>query len=172
MFDKVIIVKMGEMAVIKDKFDSNIILKTTLGSCVGIVCMDRMNKVSGLSHIMLPKMIREDTAIGKYADTAIPAMLNKMKNMGAKIVNIKAYIVGGASMFGNGNELLNVGEKNIEAVREILKKYNIPIIYEDVGGKYGRTVVYYHGTGEIEVKTLNSLLKSKPKTKVKVEVNA
>lgn len=161
MIDNMIIVKMGEMAVIKDRLDSDIVLKTTLGSCVGIVCMDRINGISGLSHIMLPKMIKKDSAVGKYANTAIPAMLKKMESMGAKINNINAYIVGGASMFGNGNSILNVGEKNYTEVRSILNKYNIPIIYEDVGGNFGRTLIYYHSKGEIEVKTLKSFSKQK-----------
>ena len=161
MSDNIVIVKMGEMAVIKDRLDSDIVLKTTLGSCIGVVCMDRTSGVSGLSHIMLPKMIKRDPAVGKYADTAIPSMIKKMESMGAKIGRVKAYVVGGASMFGNGNPLLNVGEKNYLAVREMLRKYNIPIIYEDVGGNFGRTIIYYHSTGEIEIKTLNALSKSK-----------
>ena len=158
--DNMIIVKMGEMVVVNGIKESDVILKTTLGSCIGIVLTDKIKNISGLAHIMLPKMVRNDPKIGKYADTAIPAMIAEMKSKGSKIKNIKAHIVGGASMFGKSNSLLNVGEKNYIAAREILERHRIPIIYEDVGGTYGRTLIYYHPSGKIEVKTLDALSRS------------
>jgi len=160
MPDNMIIVKMGEMVVVNGIKESDVILKTTLGSCIGIVLTDKIKNISGLAHIMLPKMLRNDPKIGKYADTAIPAMLTEMKSKGSRITNIKAYIVGGASMFGKTNSLLNIGEKNYIIVREILEKHRIPIIYEDTGGTYGRTLIYYHPSGNIEVKTLDALSRS------------
>ena len=156
-----IIVKMGEMAIVKDpEFKKNLILKTTLGSCVGIILEDRKNGISGLSHIMLPRRFRDDPAIGKYADTAIPALIRHMERKGADVKNMKAYVIGGAAMFGSSSSISNIGEKNYRAVKEILKKYNIPIVLEDVGGNNGRTVIYNHNTGEVNIRVLSGLQKA------------
>ncbi len=169
-----IIVKMGEMAIVKDPgLKKNLVLKTTLGSCVGILLVDRKNGISGLSHIMLPKRYRNDPAIGKYADTAIPALIRHMEKKGADIKNMKAYVIGGAAMFGSSSAISNIGEKNYKAVKEILKNFNIPIVFEDVGGNNGRTVIYDHNTGKVDVKVLSGLKtsvnKSEEKKKKKLE---
>ena len=77
------VVKMAEISVIKNNggsVPSN--LKTTLGSCVGVILTDRKSGVHGLAHIMLPEMLKRDPAVGKYADTAIPALLGEMKKKG------------------------------------------------------------------------------------------
>ena len=54
------------------------LLKTTLGSCVGVILHDAKKNISGLAHIVLPQMIRQDAVLGKYADTAIPTLVSRL----------------------------------------------------------------------------------------------
>lgn len=166
MAERIIIVKMGEMAVVWDGIKEVTMLKTTLGSCIGIVLTDRERNVSGLSHIMLPSRSKDDPVLGKYADTAIPLLIEKIEKRGGKINNLKAYVVGGATMFGNGDLMLNIGMRNYEVVKAILEKYDIPIVYEDVGGNSGRTVTYNHNYDEINVKTLSKGFKNRKEVEV------
>ena len=49
-----------------------------LGSCIGTVLYDKNNEVSGMSHIMLPNMGNKEDRLGKYADAAIPALIDDM----------------------------------------------------------------------------------------------
>ena len=80
-------VKIAEMVTT----DRPVILKTTLGSCVGIILHDRANHIAGIVHIMLPKMPGKDTVISKYADTAIPALLEELTcKFGTERKKIKA----------------------------------------------------------------------------------
>ncbi len=132
------------------------ILRTVLGSCVGICLYDSEKKVGGLAHIMLPVM--SDTASNrkKYADTAIPMLLEEMEKQGAQRSRITAKISGGAAMFKmSANSMMSeIGRNNIKKVREILESMGIKILGEDVGGDYGRTIDFYTENGQVKVKSL------------------
>ena len=151
---KVLLIKMAEMAV---EENSNL-LKTTLGSCVGVILHEENRNISGMAHIMLPERFRRDLSVGKYADTAIPALLSRVLNRGGKKENLRAYLTGGANMFkaSTDTKIATVGDKNIQAAKRILNDLGIPIVFEETGGDRGRTVVFDNHTGEIQVKTLGS----------------
>ncbi|MDE6209685.1 MAG: chemotaxis protein CheD [Lachnospiraceae bacterium] len=135
-----------------------------LGSCVGIALYDRTTKITGLAHIMLPssKEICNNSNIAKFADTGIEETVRLMKAKGAKVSNIVAKIAGGAQMFAfstNKNEMLNVGDRNVYAVKEKLKELNIPIIAEDTGLNFGRTVIIDSETGIYTIKAVGKDIK-------------
>lgn len=138
--------------------DANDMLVTyALGSCVGICLYDSINKIAGLSHIMLPSSAL--SSIGgndmKFADTAIPILLKKMIEFGAKTIYIKAKIAGGAQMFivDKNTSISNIGNRNVSAVKEVLAKLNIPIVAEDTGKNYGRTVYLNGKDGAVRIKS-------------------
>ena len=93
----------------------------------------------------------------KFADTALPLMLNEMIKLGAAKVRIVAKIAGGAQMFTftNATDIMRVGERNTEAVKNVLKKIDVKIVAEDNGGNYGRTVELKLDTGTYKVKTID-----------------
>lgn len=137
------------------------VLKTTgLGSCVGIVLFDQKNKIGGLAHIMLPSSklaTNEQINSAKYADTAVPILLDSMLNLGAERRSIIGKLVGGAQMFQfkSANDMLRIGPRNVEASKLILKNLGIPIIAEDTGGSYGRTIELDVNTGVLQIRTAN-----------------
>ena len=132
------------------------ILRTVLGSCVGICIYDSQKKIGGLSHIMLPDKKRDSASYLKYANTAIPFMLEEMEKLGSKKENMVAKIVGGATMFKlNGTSIMSeIGRNNITRVREILGEIRVNIVAEDVGGDYGRTVDFYTDSGEVKIRSM------------------
>ncbi|MDD5899573.1 MAG: chemotaxis protein CheD [Lachnospiraceae bacterium] len=129
-----------------------------LGSCVGVVLYDMNAKIAGLVHIMLPDStkIRNNDNYAKFADTGIDEMLRRVVQAGASRSAIKAKIAGGAQMFAfsTENDLLRVGARNVEAVKEKLSQLRIPIVAEDTGKSYGRTIEFYPETGELLVKAV------------------
>ncbi len=155
MESEVVLVKMAEIDVVEDGKR----LKTTLGSCVGLVLHDPDRSISGLAHIVLPEQIKADSAVGKYANTAIPALLSRLLKRGCRRNSLKAYVAGGANMFflSGDRAIATVGEKNVEAVKRILTELGIEVAFEDTGGSQGRTVVFNNRTGEMEVKTLGRI---------------
>lgn len=128
-----------------------------LGSCVGIVLYERTKKIAGLVHIMLPDStkIRHNQNRLKFADTGILALIEELEKQGLNRKNLLAKIAGGAKMFQFSSDYAmgNIGEKNIEAVRQTLKQYAIKIVSEDVGLNYGRTIIFNPETKDLSVVT-------------------
>lgn len=132
-------VRMGEFAV--SAVAGADLVSLGLGSCIGLVLLDRRAAVAGLAHVVLPAAIGTDrSAPGKFADTAVDALVAAMEPLGARRTRLEAVIVGGASMFASASAGLEVGQRNDAAVREELAKQRIPIAAADTGGKRGRTV--------------------------------
>lgn len=130
-----------------------------LGSCIGLCMYDRVAKVGGMAHIMLPvpTCLTDADLGGKYAVTAIPLLLQGMLKNGANKNRLFAKMAGGAAMFTfpGQNSVLKIGERNAQTIREILAESGIPLVAEDVGGTYGRTVQFDTESGELTVKTIN-----------------
>jgi len=150
------IIKVG-MADLKTCLPPNGITTLGLGSCVGIALRDKNNKVGGLAHIMLPDstVIANQTNVAKFADTGIVELLKQMEKLGAVKRNVVAKIAGGATMFAMSSRTnLNVGERNVEAVKAKLKELGIPILAEDTGLNFGRTVIFYPETGDYVIKAV------------------
>ncbi|MEB1810110.1 MAG: chemotaxis protein CheD [Bacillaceae bacterium] len=135
-----------------------------LGSCVGVVLYDDYSNVSGMAHVMLPdsKLGRSGTLnVAKYADTAIIELIQQMKSAGARIHGLKAKIAGGAQMFNfsSTNEMMRIGPRNVDAVKEKLKELRIPIVAEDVGGSSGRTIEFNPATKKLNIRTVSQGVK-------------
>ena len=118
-----------------------------LGSCIGLTLYDDSLKVGAMVHIMLPDSAGRKDRPGKYADTAIPLLLKELNALGSKNKSLVAKMAGGACMFEYFGTNLNIGERNAERVRAILKENNIPLKKEDVGGKVGRSVTFLPANG-------------------------
>ena len=129
-----------------------------LGSCGGIALRDHVKKVGGLAHIMLPDStaIKDNTNIPKFADTGIVELVNRIISAGGSKTRLVAKIAGGAQMFAfqNKSSLIKVGEKNVMAVKKKLEELNIPILAEDTGENYGRTVIFYPETGDFVIRAV------------------
>ena len=114
-----------------------------LGSCVGLVIHDRQTGTGALVHIMLPSSQGKTDRPGKYADTAIDILIKELTQHGSSPANLIAKIAGGSAMFKTFSGNLNIGDRNVEVIRKLLKDQKIPIKGEDVGGSVGRTIFYY-----------------------------
>lgn len=133
----------------------DVLVTYALGSCVGICLLDPTVQVGGLSHIMLPESTSSVNGAStpmRFADTAIPMLIQKMEAMGARKSNMKAKIAGGATMFSTASDKFNIGMRNLTAVRRILLQSRIPILAEDCGLDYGRTQFFYPATGVMEIR--------------------
>ena len=137
-------------------------LITNVGSCVAICIHDPINKCGGLAHIMLPSssICRKDILHSKYADTAVPALTKELQKSGKCSFALSAKIAGGANMFPNLNSnSMNIGMKNVEAVKQALTEHGIKLLSEDVTGTCGRKVSFNIATGEVYVRNGNGEIK-------------
>lgn len=153
------IIKVG-MADLKTCISPDGVTTLGLGSCVGIALRDPMTKIGGLAHIMLPDSTaikNSQQNIAKFADTGIVELVEQMEKLGAKRSRIVAKIAGGATMFsfqGSSNLVGQVGDRNVAATKAKLKELKIPILAEDTGANYGRTVIFYPESGEFHIRAV------------------
>ncbi|HEV8497616.1 MAG TPA: chemotaxis protein CheD [Gemmatimonadaceae bacterium] len=149
-----VLVKVADYAVAA----SGTIATIGLGSCVAIILYDGVAHVGGMAHVLLPNeaMSRDRSNPAKFPASAVPLLLDEMRLLGATRERVRAKIVGGASMFANlipaGG--INIGERNITAVRGALSEAKVPIVAEDVGSDHGRSVFLFLDDGRVEVRSL------------------
>jgi chemotaxis protein CheD len=136
----------------------DVLVTLGLGSCVAIVLHDRQANVGGLAHALLPEpaLARDRNNFAKFAATAVPMLVQEMEALGARPRRLEARLVGGASMFATlmvpGS--LNMGERNVRAAREALRKAGIPLLGEAVGGDFGRSVRFTIAEGRTVVSSV------------------
>lgn len=152
------IIKVG-MADLKTCLSPNGITTLGLGSCVGIAIRDPANKIGGLAHVMLPDStaIRSSQLnVPKFADTGIAELVKQMEKLGASRKRMVAKIAGGANMFNfqGGSSFGQVGDRNVEATKKKLGELGIPILAQDTGKNFGRTVIFYPETGDYIIRAV------------------
>jgi chemotaxis protein CheD len=129
-----------------------------LGSCVGLILYDTASKIGGMAHIMLPSSSintdRKNKA--KFADTALEDLLKQLTLKGANRRRLVAKLAGGANMFTASahDDIMKVGQRNVDMCRQLLKQNSIPIIAEDTGGNYGRTIEFCCETNLLKIRTV------------------
>lgn len=143
------------IAISPDKLETQ-----ALGSCVGTVLYDSRQKIGGLSHAMLPdindaKASSRDN-LAKFVNTAIDELIKDMEKKGARRKSIEAKLAGGANMFPDiaTKDVMHIGERNIDSARKKLAELGIPIIAEEIGGNFGRTITLDTVTGLLHVRTI------------------
>jgi chemotaxis protein CheD len=153
---KILNVGMGEIHT--SKIPGTTITAPGLGSCIALIMYDPNIKAAGMAHVVLPDSTsaKHNSMPGKYADTAVPELLNSMISLGAKKNNLIIKATGGAQMFNleKGSNILNIGMRNIVAIKALLSQMGLTIKAADTGGNRGRTVKIDVATGYVTVKIL------------------
>lgn len=130
-----------------------------LGSCIGLVLFDRANDITGMVHVMLPEAFASKPVdkLGKFADTGIKELMNQMVALGADTKRLVVAYAGGAQVFkfgAGGNNRMDVGARNCEAVANELRRIGLKPLAFDVGGSNGRTMTVDSATGIVKVRTV------------------
>lgn len=156
------VIKVG-MADLKTGKGTDVLTTLGLGSCIGLTFYDPTSKIGGLVHYMLPDStkLKNNSNIAKFGDTGIRELYNQVIVMGASKYRLVAKIAGGAKMFevSGLSGIGNVGDRNAEAAKKILKELGVKLIAEDTGLNYGRTVELHCDTGEFYVKSVGKEIK-------------
>ena len=125
-----------------------------LGSCVGVVGYDEQSGVAGLLHVLLPQsgadLERAALRPATYADTGIPALVLAMRRLGADPQTSRFRLAGGASML-KSSATLQVGRRNVLAVRKAIWKAGLLVQGEAVGGTQPRTMTVDSQTGLVTI---------------------
>ncbi|WP_395700912.1 chemoreceptor glutamine deamidase CheD [Aquabacterium sp.] len=130
--------------------EEDILITTTLGSCIAACLWDRERRIGGMNHFMLPDGAGDS---GRYGSYAMELLINEMMKRGASRLTMEAKVFGGGAVISGMNSL-NVGERNTKFVIEYLQTERIPIVSKDVMDVYPRKVCFLPASGKAMVKRL------------------
>ncbi len=135
--------------------DDDMLLMTTLGSCVAACLWDREKQVGGMNHFMLPEGggAAALAASGRYGSYAMELLINELMKRGATRATLEAKVFGGAQLI-SGMSSLNIGEANTGFVLDYLKAERIPVVARDVLGSAARKICFLPASGKAMVKRL------------------
>jgi chemotaxis protein CheD len=129
-------------------------LSTILGSCVAVCLYDPDLRMGGMNHFLLPNATSDQASTLRYGPSAMQHLFDSMTARGARANRIMAWITGGANVLAAfQNQLDHLGWRNVEVARDYLSAHGISVVGEDVGGSYGRKLVFtpHEGRAWIQV---------------------
>jgi len=124
-------------------------ISTVLGSCVAVCIYDKVEKIGGMNHYLVPLWNENGLQSPKYGNISIPRLIENMLNLGCQKHNLEAKVFGGGNVIEVSQEDMMIGRKNILIAKELLREYNIKVTAQDVGGSRGRKILMRTDTGKI-----------------------
>lgn len=154
------VVGVADMKLSKDPED--VLITYSLGSCIGVVIYDPVERLGGLLHYMLPESSIDGEKAKKnpfmFGDTGIPILFRESYKMGAKKNRLKIIVAGGA-LINDQNGLFNIGKRNYMILRKLFWRNNVIPDFEDVGGTVSRTIKLKIKTGHVWIKVPGQQMK-------------
>jgi chemotaxis protein CheD len=136
-------------------YDEDILIMTTLGSCIAACLWDRSQRIGGMNHFMLPDGVADGADAGRYGSFAMELLINEMIKRGATRSTMEAKVFGGGAVI-TGMNTINVGERNTQFVLDYLRTERIAVVSKDVLDIYPRKVCFLPASGKAMVKRLAS----------------
>jgi len=135
--------------------DEDILVMTTLGSCIAACIWDREKRVGGMNHFLLPDGGNSGADSGRYGNFAMDLLIGELVKRGASRATMEAKVFGGGAVISGMNSI-NVGERNTNFVLDYLRTERITVVSKDVMDIYPRKVCYLPASGKAMVKRLAS----------------
>jgi chemotaxis protein CheD len=128
-----------------------------LGSTAALAVYEPNSGIGGLVHWMLPESGLVPQREGRnpllFADAAIPLLMEEMVRLGVpKKARLKAALAGAASLPEGGE--YDVGKRNQEMARRVIKKLRLSVVQEETGGVSVRDLGLEIGSGEFYIRRL------------------
>lgn len=147
-----VIIEPGEIFTSRD----DVIISTTLGSCISVCLWDATNRVIGMNHFVLVG----DSANARYGRHAMNGLIDSMLAKGAQKQYLRAKAFGGANVVNSGAKrvnVLNVGEDNSQFMKRYLVLAGIPLVASSIGGDFGRVIHFFYSDFSVYMKRLSSM---------------
>ena len=129
-------------------------ITTILGSCVAVCLWDATRRTGGMNHFLLPRGAASHESEGRFGETAVPRLIERLIDGGARPGRLEAKIFGGACITAALQRHDHLGLKNVDIAVQVLEQSGIAIVAMDVGGTRGRKVLFHTGDGAVLVKYL------------------
>ena len=134
--------------------DVNVVLATTLGSCVAACLRDAIAGVGGMNHFLLPQGDGfEGPFAQRYGAYAMELLINALLRSGARRERLEVKLFGGARL---SDSLPDVGAQNIVFAERFLEREGIALGRGCVGGRHARRLQFWPATGRVRQLALPS----------------
>jgi chemotaxis protein CheD len=130
--------------------DEDMLIVTTLGSCIAACLWDRERRIGGMNHFMLPDGAGDS---GRYGSYAMELLINQLMKRGASRSTLEAKVFGGGAVIASMTSM-HVGERNTRFVLDYLRTERIPVVSKDVLDVCARKVCLLPASGKALVKKL------------------
>ena len=130
------------------------LISTVLGSCVSVCLWDKVTKMGGMNHYLLPGTPEDDAGNSNRGLTSIRLLIRSLINRKVSIENLEAKVFGGCNSLYTSVDYFKVGERNISVAIETLHEFNIKVTAQHVGGSYGRKIVFNTFSGKVRMRLL------------------
>jgi chemotaxis protein CheD len=148
-----IAVGMGELVISADPEAA--LLCMGLGSCIAVCLYAPRRRVGALAHVVLPTAPAGSTGqTARYADQAIPLLVNELRGRGVALRGVQAVLCGGAAIFPPSQNSMDIGARNLQAITTELARVGLPVAATAVGGTVSRTITLHVATGLVHIRTV------------------
>lgn len=128
-------------------------VKTLLGSCVSVCIFDKIKKIGGICHYLLPDG-GDKAASTKYGNVALNILIDKFIKAGSDLKDLEAHIAGGAFIIYQGNNIFLIGDQNIALAKNLLARLKIRIKSINTGGEQGKRLFFNTRSGTVKVEQI------------------
>ncbi len=129
----------------------NVIITTTLGSCVAACVYDPVAAIGGMNHFLLPDAGLDTTSLSsRYGSAAMEQLINRLLTVTGRRDRLRAKVFGGANVNVATLRNSNIGQRNVEFVMEYLATEGIPTVSWDVGGSSPRAIRFFPTSGRTQ----------------------
>ncbi len=136
-----------------------LVISTFLGSCVAACLFDPEKKIGGMNHILVPgkASFREFNVEARYGINAMELLINALMKLGAGRACLKAKVFGGAQVIPSASDRESMGRKNSDFILEFLRRENIEVLRQDLGGLKSRRIYFHTDTAQVFLKRADTL---------------
>jgi len=143
------------------------IIRTLLGSCVGVTFWSAKLGAGALCHALLPRCPKNSSADfslatgRRYVDFSIRDLARRFDKLGALRSEVQVKLFGGADVLPvnrTAGSRATVGSQNCEAAIDVLRAEGFEVIASSLGGTRGRSIRFNTGTGEVLVRRLSRVV--------------
>ncbi|MBZ0258001.1 chemotaxis protein CheD [bacterium] len=138
------------------KANDGMIVTHSLGSCLGVTLFDANAGVGGMLHALLPdssnNLARAQSRPGMFVDTGFDALMKAVTRLGASANNLTIKLAGGGNFLDKQGHF-QIGTKNYEMIKTILRNRRMIVRSEDCGGTKPRSLYLNLKTGETMIRS-------------------
>lgn len=125
--------------------DPNVVITTTLGSCIAACVFDPVAAIGGMNHFLLPDAGTDVVSVSsRYGSAAMEQLINRLLAITGRRDRLRAKLFGGASVNASRSD---IGRRNVEFAMDYLATEGIPTMSWDVGGQAPRAVRFFPTSG-------------------------